>query len=416
MRLLTSPMSWGDISKAMGVGGPPYTMGNMVVNAPNINKWSKVKPTTVQAADNVVAFANAAARNTAFGLVNFGLTPTVLTYTNMRANYKTSNWAYTAPQAPWWRTGPNQDLDGYIAHADAWQLGQSTSTMLFGPFGLTLQVPSTTVGDGDVIVMSLFKDNINFLVELADFANWTYDLQNWYIGLLIVENVANPTEYALYNTGAKPSADDYQYFEIPVPTGSAYNNKNFDLIPVLIQSPTNTDPGYTGTSGYLCSFDAVYLPNIRKVQASYNVSVTNTITGVTSNSISGTVVVKNTSGVAITVSANNFFMYLEAEHIVDWMPDYHNKIVSAADAFLGSSHTIETGGIMGDGTDATKIIARYLKFTNSNFTVASGSSKSYNWTLNYGADGLGNAYNTAAMTFNQIGYTPSGQTMQYRRF
>lgn len=42
--LLTAPVSLGDISVATGLGGPPYDLGDMIMNGPNINAMAKYKP------------------------------------------------------------------------------------------------------------------------------------------------------------------------------------------------------------------------------------------------------------------------------------------------------------------------------------------------------------------------------------
>ena len=42
--LLTAPISLGDISRATGVGGPPYDLGNMIKNGTIINAMAKYKP------------------------------------------------------------------------------------------------------------------------------------------------------------------------------------------------------------------------------------------------------------------------------------------------------------------------------------------------------------------------------------
>lgn len=42
--VLRVPISWGDISHATGVGGPPYDLGTMIGNGTSLKKWSLHKP------------------------------------------------------------------------------------------------------------------------------------------------------------------------------------------------------------------------------------------------------------------------------------------------------------------------------------------------------------------------------------
>lgn len=419
MRLLTSPMSWGDISQATGVGGPPYTMGDMVMDSVILNKWSAVKPTTVAAASNVQAFANASARGAAFAAVNYGLTiPSYSSLYNFAQDWRNSAWPYTQPQARWWRTGPNQDLDGYIAHADSWQLGQGDTKTLYAPFGCALYFPSETVGNNDYISMDFFAENINYLVPLAGLKKGSLALSTFYLGLVAVDEATGQNVMYITDTVAG-SVGDYVHIEIPV-LPNLQNNTDYRFFPALIRHSLGTFTGWTSTlgnsGGEIVSLDA-YNIVIRKVATSSNVYVSNTITSVGSGSISGTVLIRNNSGTRIQLRADSLFMYLEAEHIVDWVPTYHAKIEAAAAGWLTSSHTQLTGGVMGDGSDASKIIARYKALLSANtYLAGNNATMTINWTIPYGSDGLGNSYNKWAVALTQIGYIPDGGSMVYRRF
>lgn len=415
----------GDLQKALGrttCYSEIQLIGDVDANSNRvgaINKWAKFKP--FQYSGIFTDSGPGSSRETAMRAANFGLSVPTFTYSNLISKFNKTTpsvadvrWVYTPPVS-YYRA---EDFHGYVSRCDAWQLGQSTATVLYGPFGLTLTLPSTEIGTNDVITLSLFKDSIDYLVHLDEFQNLTYNLSDWYIGVLFAPTDGS-SYYALYSTGEKPSATDWQYFEIQI--GNDLHNKTYyNIVPVLIQSPSRTDAGYTGTSGQICTFDDAYLPNIRKVATSNNLIVSLTKTVTSAGRVSGSIKIINNTGTRINVQ--DLFLYLEAEEIVDGMAsyglEYHNKILDTVDAWVGSSHTRETSGIMGNGSDSSKIIARYLNVSSSAFYV--GPSNAVTKTFDFGssatADGLGHTYNNFAPIYTQMRYTPDGGTSVYRTF
>ena len=417
----------GDLQKALGrqtCYSEIHLIGDVDANGNRvgaINKWAKFKP--FQYAGTFSDSGPGSSRETAMRAANFGLSVPTFTYSNLISKFNKTTpsvadvrWVYTPPVS-YYRA---EDFHGYVSRCDAWQLGQSTESVLYGPFGLTLTLPSTEIGTDDVITLSLFKDSIDYLVHLDEFQNLTYNLSDWYIGVLFAPTDGS-SYYALYSTGEKPSSTDWQYFEIPI-NSNLHNTTYYNIVPVLIQSPSASGAAYTGTSGYLCTFDDAYLPNIRKVATSNNLIVSLTKTVTSAGRVSGSLKIINNTGTRINVQ--DLFLYLEAEEIVDGMASYgqtyHNKIVDTVAAWVGSSHTRETSGIMGNGSDSSKIIARYLNVSSSSFYVGVGPQNAVTKTFDFGssatADGLGHTYNNFALIYTQMRYTPDGGTSVYRTF
>ncbi len=417
----------GDLQKALGrttCYSEIQLIGDVDANGNRVgatNKWAKFKP--FQYSGVFADSGPGSSRETAMRAANFGLSVPTFTYSNLVSKFNKATpdiadvrWVYTPPTT-YYRA---EDFLGYVSRCDAWQLGQSTASVLYGPFGLTLTLPSTTIGNNDVITLSMFKDSIDYLVHLDEFQNLTYTFSDWYIGVLFAPTDGS-SYYALYSTGEKPSATDWQYFEIPI-DNNLHNTTYYNIVPVLIQTPSASGAGYRGTSGQLCTFDDAYLPNIQKVATSNNLIVSLTKTVTSAGRVSGSIKITNNTGTRINVQ--DLFLYLEAEQIVDGMEsyglEYHNKILDTVDAWVGSSHTRETSGIMGNGSDSSKIIARYLNVSSSAFYVGVGPSNAVTKTFDFGSsatsDGLGHTYNNFSIIYTQMRYTPDGGTSVYRTF
>lgn len=109
--LLTKPIGLGDISVATGIGGPPYSLGNMIASSNNINKMAVYKPVK---SSNPGELTYAERKATRFG---FG---TALPQLNLSDNEPQNDWVYQKPTAgapnEWFRA---LDFDGYASDACA---------------------------------------------------------------------------------------------------------------------------------------------------------------------------------------------------------------------------------------------------------------------------------------------------------
>lgn len=419
-KVLTAPMSWGDISSALNVSGPPYDLGSMILNSTTLNKWSRVHPFEPSTATPF--FTSALARDTAAAAVNFGLTPVFKNYANMRSNvdsgqgYKNTAWTYTRPST-WFRSGPNQDLDGYVAVATDWQIGNDTSTRIYAPFGLTLYVSGVEVGPGDVVRIDMSYDSTDALVHLDDFANPTFTLREWYIGVLFYgKRSGYSDDYGLYCIAQRPMDMEGGSLSATIPVDLLKTNFVYDIVPVLIQNPTSQQkqtPGWGApSSGDLCTFDAHYLSNIKMIAISPNLVVTYNVT-ISSSGVNISVTITNRTGSAVTV--HELFAYYVAEEIVDcreyYGDTYFQKYTTAVAGWTSSSHT-PGANIYGDNidghNDTSKIVVRYQNIQNTNFNIADSGTVTKTATIPYTTDGLGNVYNSYAVASIQMRYTPSG--------
>lgn len=117
--ILTLPIGWGDISRATGVGGPPYDLGNMIVNGTSINAMAKYKPVR-HSNRGILSLSERASTRYGFGAAMPQLT--------LSDNEPENIWTYLRPRGvkntslnptstdEWFRA---LDFDGYASDACA---------------------------------------------------------------------------------------------------------------------------------------------------------------------------------------------------------------------------------------------------------------------------------------------------------
>lgn len=111
---LTKPIGLGDISVATGIGGPPYSLGNMIASSTIINQMAVYKPVK-SSNPGELTYAERKATRFGFGSITskqlnpFASTPVL-----------TNDWVYEKPTAgqpnEWFRA---LDFDGYVSNAVA---------------------------------------------------------------------------------------------------------------------------------------------------------------------------------------------------------------------------------------------------------------------------------------------------------
>lgn len=421
--ILIKPIGWGDISSALGVGGPPYAMGNMVANSTILNKFSRHKPVENSSNPGILTESEFKATNWGFGVSGI---PSYSTATVLRNSFLAatagSAWTYTKPST-WWRS---HDLDYYalLAKRDKeWGVlgAANNGRQLNFPFGGTITIRDTTLGPSDIIDAELYPTDPDDsthsgnagqgLLYPWDFSGMTaynasyVDYYNWYFGLALIPEssdyssnmyirlVTDTTSLATHGADSNST--------ISIQLGSnLLNTQKYYIVPILAKAPTSTSTAWlagnnwTGESstyiqrailldGYALSF------TYSSSASGFTVRINNDVT-VASGKTTFTITVKNTTSSMVTIY--DLFAYIMTEGAFDNVDGAYAAVDSAITAYP-TSHTHSDVVLNG------KVCAKDVSIVSSATTIAVGATRTFTGTLNATQDAYGYGYGAYSSLF-----------------
>ena len=450
--ILTAPIGWGDISRATGLGGPPYDLGTMIRDGSLLNQWAKHKP--FRNPNPGFAFdgtkstpeLRSPSRVAAALAANFGLTIPRYNANDFKSHYS-DPWSYNRPRgaanSEWFRA---LDFDGYL-HDCYWQLGPSSfnggplssyDTIFWG----TLGTPRTQyIYPGDLLTFGirccddpdsglpgLLYPYSFYQEQLAD-----YDLSRYYMGIALLDAqnklwIITGDQMRAHHT--QDDVDAYMSVNVPlsIVTGAV------KVIPLLtsVAYPTWDDaPG----QGYFVNLNGAYLSRqIGSATSKLTVDVDATFSNGTltmvwtiKNETSSNVNLSNLY--AYIMSAESYYNEGDSDHnppttsgygVQEYIeehwpaaaqytpPDTHMGLTNPPDIYLSD-------WISGIGSPAYLAARGYNARTdfraanNNSDTIAVGATVTWTKTMNIGTDdGCGyyadGVFVGACMYVNQNGY------------
>lgn len=430
---LTAPISWGDISRATGVGGPNYVMSNMVVQSTIIEKFSKKKPVDLNAFG---ALTTAQWKQTNWGLSIPSYTSASALVAALRSGITPgAHWPYVKPTA-WGRA---LDLDGYVTNAivvSQWgNLGVSPSdeTDLTFPFGGRLWVSDTILSAYSRLSAAYLNNsepepNPSGLLYPSDFGGTTLDFPEWYFGVLCIKRSIGASEtpdvWAVISANKLKTydPDDTILANVPCTQGEqaiGIGQGLFYMIPMICSrrpsgiserffnyktSWTNEDNGL----GKLVMIDGYRLPVTMSTEAEA-LEITFSVTA--GNPASMTVSIHNDTGAVVTILGNQMFAYLFTSYVASRRAD-DELVEDAAYDWVddGTEHTTNV-------YNGNVLIAKYIDLFAA-FRLANGGSSNIaanatvTFTVSVGAsvDGYNKPFNNQSECYFCLQYSTQGTT------
>lgn len=426
--ILIKPIGWGDISTALGVGGPPYTMGNMVATSTILNKFSRHKPVENSSNPGILTESEFKATNWGFGVSGI---PSYSTATVLRNSFLAatagSAWTYTKPST-WWRS---HDLDYYalLAKRDKeWGVlgAANNGRQLNFPFGGTITIRDTTLGPSDIIDAELYPTDPDDSTHSGNAGqgllypwDWTgmtaynasyVNYYNWYFGIALIPEssdyssnmyirlVTDTTSLATHGANSNST--------ISIQLGeNLLNNQRYYIVPILAQAATNSSTewlngnNWTGESSTYIKrailLDAYALPFTYSSTASGVTVKNNDDVHQSGSNTAFTITVTNTSTSAITLY--ELFAYIMADKTSDDVDGAYAAVDSAILAYP-TSHT--HSDVVLNGT----VCAKNVNLVTSATSIAAGASRTFTGTVSGTTDAYGNSYISPYPASLFIGY------------
>ena len=420
--IMTEPIGWGDISNALGVGGPPYVMGNMVNASTIINKWAKHKPF-----EPIIAspdYATHALRDAAALAVDWGLTiPLYSPGSDFHTNWQTE-WPYTRPST-WWRA---LDLHRY---ADSAYMNKTTGfsgsgdkissdNLINFPMGGKLMVPDPSAIENGSNSFPMWINQHNsddYILAPSDFAGATgnnsvvngtrVDLSKMYFGLAAIYRGSGSNAYTYdkvwVGTTALTSTQQVGYYPSDL---TVVQYGNYYLVPILADAHTNgawlsaTSTNITkmcSIDGYAMAVSIVEVVRELTIKGGYSQGSS------TSSRAFFNFYVKNAFALGVSITALRCYVIAEATYQNSTYESTFSTLRSDIEAGQDPQANVSVNG---------NVVARYFNLLSklTNTSPTSGVEQSFQQEIGAVSDGLGNPYNVLSCILLYVQYSVSGGT------
>lgn len=408
----------GDISSALGLSS--LDIGTLIKTGGEqglINKYARYKPFR-NAAPGLSTFAQyeSALQSAYFGLI----IPDSANYSNFRQNYNTTmKWTYAFPRGvspnnEWYRM---LDFKGYTLASEVqreWGLGETvtTNSVTFGaPFGFFMRMRSKTLGNGDVIIISITGadpdisgtrsgfDEGTGLLYADDFRNSGYGnkYSQWHFGLAFIHE-SNYTNDRYWVSSASLATELTSEVEATISITNNLPNGNYTVVPILAYGHTSDGwADYNALNGSgtalerVISLDGYAMTGFVKSASASGFSAI--IGNVYTSGSNALCKVKFINATAASVTFSTVFTYIESDAMFD-MDAEHTAIVNGVEAWVNSG-TVYSSGISQGG----RVVAAY-RAQDAITVPADSQPHEYTFTLATSTtDADGNEYDDRAHVY-----------------